>query len=73
MQENEVNIQKLKEIFADAEGERTIEVTEGEYQSLLTEAVVGKLNIEKSAESFTLKLPHVSIKIVYEIEDDEDL
>lgn len=71
MDENQFNIKKLKEIFADAEGERTIEVTEDEYQGLLTEALVAKMDVKKEDDSFTLKLPDLSIKIVYEL-DDED-
>lgn len=71
MDENQFNIQKLKEIFKDAEGERTIEVTEDEYQALLTEAMVAKLDVKKEDDHFILKFPELSIKIVYELEDDE--
>lgn len=71
MDENQFNIQKLKEIFKDAEGERTIEVTEDEYQALLTEAMVAKLDVKKEDDHFILKFPELCIKIVYELEDDE--
>lgn len=71
MDENQFNIEKLKEIFKDAEGERTIEVTEDEYQALLTEAMVAKMDVEKAQEHFTLKFPHLTIKIVCELDDDD--
>ena len=71
MDEGQFSIQKLKEIFADAEGERTIEVTEDEYQALLTEAMVNKMNVIKGEDHFVLKLPNLSIKIVYELDDDD--
>lgn len=71
MDENQFNIQKLKEIFTGAEGERTIEVTEDEYQSLLTEAMVAKMDVLKGEDHFVLKLENLSIKIVYELEDDD--
>ncbi len=71
MDEGQFNIQKLKEIFADAEGERTIEVTEDEYQALLTEAMVNKMNVTKGDDHFVLNLPNVKIKIVFELEDDD--
>jgi hypothetical protein len=71
MDENQFNIQKLKEIFADAEGERTIEVTEDEYQALLTEALVAKMDVKKEADHFLIQFPELTVKIVCELEDED--
>lgn len=69
--EDEFNVDKLKAIFSTATGERTIEVTEDEYQKVLAEAVAKKLKIEEDEDSFTLKLDHVSIKITTDYDEEE--
>ena len=69
--EDEFNVDKLKAIFSNATGERTIEVTEDEYQNILAEAVAKKLKIEEDEDSFTLKLDHVNIKITTDYDEEE--
>lgn len=70
--EDEFNIDKLKTIFASATGERTIEVTEEEYEKVLSEAVAKKLPVEEDEDSFTLKLGHLSIKITTDYDEEEE-
>lgn len=72
MTDESVNIEKIKEIFANATGERVIEVTQNEYQSLLKEATAKKLNLKKEDESFTLIQDELSIKIVCDPDDEDE-
>lgn len=72
MSEDFVNIEKIKDIFAKATGEKMIEVTDDEYHSLLKEAISKKLNIIKEEESFNLILEDLTIKIVCETEEGDD-
>lgn len=72
MTDESVNIEKIKEIFANATGERVIEVTQNEYQSLLKEATAKKLNLKKEDESFTLIQEDLSIKIVCDPDDEDE-
>lgn len=67
-----VSIDQIKKIFAKATGEKMIEVTNDEYETLLSEAKKKKLNIVQEDESFKLVLEGLTIKIVRETEDDED-
>lgn len=71
MNDDAVNIDKIKEMFAKSSGEKMIEVTEGEYEQLLKEAVQKKLKLQKDEGSFTLIMDHLSIKIV-SADDEED-
>ena len=71
MEDDSVSIDKLKAIFACASGERTIEVTEEEYQKILIEAAKKKIDIEKEDESFSLKLDNLTLKITCDNDDDE--
>lgn len=66
-----VSIDQIKKIFAKATGEKMIEVTNDEYDTLLSEAKKKKLHIVKEDESFKLVLEGLTIKIVRETEDDE--
>jgi exonuclease I len=66
-----VSIDQIKKIFAKASGEKKIEVTNDEYDTLLNEAKKKKLSIVKEDESFNLVLEGLTIKIVRETEDDE--
>lgn len=74
MSEDFVTIDKIKEMFAKATGDKMIEVTEDEYQHLLKEAVKKKHKIIKDEESFSLVFDNLTIKVVSETEegDDED-
>ena len=72
MEDESVNIDKLKSIFASASGERTIEVTEDEYQKILMEAAKKKIAVEKEDESFTLKFDNLNLKITCDYDEDED-
>lgn len=72
MQDDLINIEKLKAIFAQASGERTIEVTEDEYQSLLKEAKKSALPVKELEDSFLLTLGELNIKITCEYEEDFD-
>lgn len=72
MQDDLINIEKLKSIFASATGERTIEVTEDEYQALLDEATESGLKVKKEADSFQLVLGALTIKITCDYDEDLD-
>lgn len=71
MSEEEVSIDQIKKIFANATGEKKIEVTEGEFDALLGEAQKKKLKIIKGDDSFSLLLENLTIKIVCEDEEDD--
>lgn len=71
-EEEAVNIDQIKKIFAKATGEKMIEVTQDEYDALLSEAKKKKLNIIKEDAHFSLVLEGLTIKIVCESEEDED-
>ena len=71
-EEEAVNIEQIKKIFANATGEKMIEVTQDEYDALLSEAKKKKLTIVKADASFSLFLEGLTIKIVCETEEDED-
>jgi hypothetical protein len=72
MKDEPISIDKLKEIFAMSTGERTIEVTEGEYKSLYREAQKKGLVVNKKEDRFGLKLGNLSLTILTEIEEDDD-
>ncbi len=72
MQDDLINIEKLKSIFASAAGERTIEVTEDEYQALLSEALESGLEVKKEADCFLLVLGALTIKITCDYDEDLD-
>ena len=72
MEDESINIEKLKSIFGLATGERTIEVTEGEYKKILDEATKKKLKVIKESDSFSLLLGELTIKITCDYDDEDD-
>lgn len=72
MKDDSISIDKLKEIFAMSTGERTIEVTEDEYDSLYSEAKKKDLVLNKKDDRFNLKLGNLSLTILKEIEEDDE-
>lgn len=72
MQDEVINIEKLKSIFASSTGERTIEVTEDEYQALLNEALESGLEVRKEADNFLLVLGPLTIRITCDYDEDLD-
>ncbi len=71
--ENElINLETLKSMFADASGEKTIEVTSEEYLKLLKEAHKEELEIDEEDSSFTLNLEGSRINVICDY-DDEDI
>lgn len=74
MQDELISIEKLKEIFAEASGERVIEVTEQEYGALLKEAREKNMEVTEESDHFILKLGTLSVRITcdYDEEEDED-
>lgn len=72
MQDDLINIAKLKSIFASATGERTIEVTEDEYQALLNEALESGLEVKKQADNFILVFGALTITITCDYDEDLD-
>lgn len=72
MQDDQINIEKLKSIFASATGERTIEVTEEEYEALLNEAQKSGLEVKKMEDHFLLVLGALTIKITCDYDEDLD-
>lgn len=72
MQDDLINIEKLKSIFASATGERTIEVTEDEYEALLNEAQESGLEVKKQEGSFLLVLGVLRITITCDYDEDLD-
>ena len=70
--EDEFNLEKIKTLFAHATGERTIEVTDEEFEKLYQEALKKGFKVHKSAEHFTLKMGDLNIKITCEFDEDLD-
>lgn len=72
MEDESINIEKLKSIFGLGTGERTIEVTEGEYKKILDEAMKKKLKVIKESDSFSLLLGELTIKITCDYDEDDE-
>jgi hypothetical protein len=73
MNDEQINLEKIKQIFSYSTGERTIEVTEEEYRDLLTEAKSKGLSVQESNDSFTIRLGELEVKIVCDFDDEEEL
>jgi hypothetical protein len=68
--EDEFNLEKIKTLFAHASGERTIEVTDQEFEKLYQEALEKGFKVNKESEHFTLQMGDLNIKITCEFDED---
>ena len=73
MENENINLETLKNMFSHASGVKTIEVTSTEYLKLLKEAHKEELEIDERESSFTLNLEGSKINVICDDDDEEFL
>ncbi len=72
MEEDLINLDKIKKMFVGKSGTSTVEVADTEYDILLKEAKKEKVILSEKATEFSIKSGDAVIKIQKDEEDEEE-